>query len=289
MNETLVTILMPCKNGARRFLKEALESIFKQSVSTWKLIVIDDHSEDQNTLAALGNLAKLNDPRIRVLRNESNFVTGALNTGMRKAKTPFVCSVHCDDKLDEKAIEILNRNITENSTIDYFHSSRRHIDESGKFITEVFEARDSFELSDFKIRGMVKHLHCWKVGSALEIGGMDESLGLHGADDYDFPWCMAEAGYTFKAIPECLYYYRDHRHAYRLTTHVPLEKQVIELKKIMKKHDMTNPEIEAEIERRSKSYLKQALFLNEQDKGKKERENYDIREGWRYDFAKPNQ
>ena len=286
MNETFVTILMPCKNGESGFFKEALESIFAKTVSAWKLIVIDDHSDDKETLAALAHLAKSKDPRVNIIRNESNFVTGALNTGMLHVQTPFVCSVHCDDKLVETAIEILNRNIKENPEIDYFHSSRRFIDETGKCITEIFEAAESFELNDFKIRGPVKHLHCWKVESALQIGGMDESLGLHGADDYDFPGCMAEAGYLFKAIPECLYYYRDHRHAYRLTTHVPLEKQVIELKKIIKKHGMTAPEIEAEIERRSHTYLKQALFLNEDDKKKKESENYDIREGWRYDFAK---
>ena len=56
MNETLVTVLMPCKNGAPGFLKEALESVFKQSIPTWKLIVIDDHSDNKEILAALGHL-----------------------------------------------------------------------------------------------------------------------------------------------------------------------------------------------------------------------------------------
>ena len=82
---------------------------------------------------------------------------------------------------------------------------------------------------------------------------------------------MAEAGYSFKAIPECLYYYRDHREHYRLTTHVPLETQINELKKIWKKHGLKDNEIEEQIKRRISQYLKQALYMDEEDKRKKER------------------
>jgi hypothetical protein len=159
-----------------------------------------------------------------------------------------------------------------------------HIDENGYPISSVLMAEESFNLSDFKDRGPVKHLLCWKIESALRTGGMDESLGLHGADDYDFPWCMAEAGYSFKAIPECLYYYRDHREHYRLTTHVPLSTQINELKKIWKKHGLTEEEIDEQIKRRTSRYLKQALYLDDEDKKRKESENYDIRKAWRQKY-----
>ncbi|MGH7801679.1 MAG: glycosyltransferase family 2 protein [Thermodesulfobacteriota bacterium] len=176
---------------------------------------------------------------------------------------------------------MLNGYIKKYPSIDYFHSSRIRIDENGCHISGIVRAIESFDLSDFKNYAPLKHLHCWKVESALAIGGMDESLGLHGADDYDFSWCMAEAGYSFKAIPECLYYYRDHREHYRLTTHVPLDIQIGELKKIWNKHGLIEKEIEEQIKIRTSSYLKQALYLDEEDKKGKESENYDIRKGWR--------
>ena len=236
----LVTILMPCKDSKVSFFKKALDSVFKQSIPFWNLVVIDDHSASVETVNFLRDLNKSNDDRISVIENKSNLITGALNTGMRYAKSPYVCSLHSDDLLDERAIEILNRYLRDSPDVDYFHSSRIHIDENGDQIGSVLEARKTFNISDFINYGPVKHLHCWKVESALKIGGMDESLGLHGADDYDFPWCMAEEGYSFKAIPECLYYYRDHRKHYRLTTHVPLNTQIMELKKIWKKHGLTD-------------------------------------------------
>lgn len=178
-----------------------------------------------------------------MLKNESNFSTGALNTGMRQANTFYVRSLYCDVLLDTKAIEVLNNSIKGFPDINYFHSARMHIDENGCPISGIQRARESFNLSDFKNYGPAKHLHYWNVESGLAIGGMEELLGLHRADDYDFPCCMVEAGYSFKTIPEFLYYYRDHREHYRLTTHVPLDTQINELKKIWNKHGLTEKEI----------------------------------------------
>lgn len=280
----LVTVLMPCKDVKASFFREALNSVFSQSERLWNLIVVYDLSYNLETTEVLKELRNSKDDRVLVLKNESHLLTGALNTGMRYAKTPYVCSLLCDDLLDKKTIEVLNRYIKKYPNVDFFHSSRIYIDENENIISSVWRARKSVSLSDFKDHGPVKHLLCWKVESALAIGGMDESLGLHGADDYDFPWCMAEAGYSFKAIPKCLYYYRDHREHYRLTTHVPLETQINELKKIWKKHGLTDEEIEKQIMRRTSRYLKQALYLDEEDKKKKEIENYDVRRGWRQKY-----
>jgi len=278
---TRVTVLMPFKDTKVAFFREGLNSVFSQSSPLWNLIVIYDLSENTGTLEVLKDLSNSDDDRISVHKNESNLLTGALNTGMRHAKTPYVCSLLCDDLLDKNAIEVLYEYINGRPDIDFFHSSRMFIDENGKPISSVYRARDSFDLSDFKNAGPVKHLLCWKTESAMAIGGMDESLGLHGADDYDFPWCMAEAGYSFKAIPECLYYYRDHRAHYRLTTHVPLETQIEELKKIWRKHGLTEEEIQQQIKGRTSSYLTQALYLDEEDKKRKERENASATKGWR--------
>jgi len=278
----LVTVLMPCKDPKGAFFKKTLESVFSQNTPVWNLIVIVDHNEKIATINDLKELSISKDKRVSVIKNESKLITGALNTGMKYAKTPYVCSVHCDDLLDRKAIGVLNGYIKKYPDIDYFHSSRVHINEDGSAVGPMLKARESFNLSDFKHFGPVKHLHCWKVKSALYIGGMDESLGRHGADDYDFPWCMAEAGFSFKAIQECLYYYRDHRTHFRLTTHVPLNSQIAELKKIFKKHGLDEKEIMDQIERRKKGYLRQALFKDNEDKRIKEKDlNLVMSKGWR--------
>ena len=93
----LVTVLMPCKDAKASFFSGALNSVFSQSTSLWNLIVIDNHSNDMETIKVLRELSYSRDKRVSVLKYKSNLITGALNTGMRQAKTPYVCSLHCKE------------------------------------------------------------------------------------------------------------------------------------------------------------------------------------------------
>jgi hypothetical protein len=175
---------------------------------------------------------------------------------MREAETEFVCIFHSDDLLDEKAIETLKDYIQRYPDVDFFHSSRRCIDTQGKVRSEIFHSIKEFTIDFFKKKGSpVKHLLCWRRKKGIEIGGMDEDLTLHGCDDYDFPWRMAEAGCVFKAVDECLYNYRVHHEFSRLTTEVPLESQIEILRKIFKKHKVSGKEAELYIKRALERYL----------------------------------
>jgi glycosyltransferase involved in cell wall biosynthesis len=278
--DALVSVLMPCRNVEPSYFRQALDSVREQTSPRWRLCIAIDAADDGSTAALLSQPDAWRDDRLSVVRSAAPRVTGTLNAGLRHVHTPYVAILHADDLLDARAIEVLERAIGRYPDVDYFHSSRTYIDDDGLRL-RAREAREWKALEEFKRWGPVKSLHCFKVQAALAIGGMDEALGPHAADDYDFSWCMAEAGFRFKAIPEYLYAVRDHRRHFRLTTHVPLDTQVAELVKILKKHRLTDEEIEAEVRRRTAGYMRQALFLNEADRLEKERNGYDIRNGWR--------
>ena len=44
----------------------------------------------------------------------------------------------------------------------------------------------------------------------LNVGGVDEHVGLTGCDDYDLIWTMLERGATVHVLERPLYNYRDH-------------------------------------------------------------------------------
>jgi len=212
MSNIFITVLIPCKNANRKYIYDAINSVYSQTTPLWNLMIVDDHSDRDETLIILNELRNYEDDRVSVLKNDSTYVTGAINTGLKKSKTPYICTLHCDDILAENAIEILNKYIKKYPDIDYFHSSRSIIDKDGNFISDILLAKETFSLEDFKNCSPVKHLHCWKIQSSLKIGGMDESLSLHGADDYDFTWSMAEAKFTlmngnslYQDISLCIY------------------------------------------------------------------------------------
>ena len=154
-------------------------------------------------------------------------------------------------------------------------------------MSDVYEAQAFSDLRVFEHTCPVKQLHCFRVAAALSIGGMDETLGPHGGDDYDFPWRMAEAGCTFRPLPDCLYFIRDHRAHYRLTTHVPLDVQMEELRRILRKHGMSRLRTHREVGRRKRDYLRQALYSSEEDRLQKERQGFDPQTGWRSRYRTP--
>jgi hypothetical protein len=92
---------------------------------------------------------------------------------------------------------------------------------------------------------------------------------------------MAEAGARFHAVDECLYVVRDHREAFRLTTHLPLDVHKAGIRRILAKHRVAPADIAKRIAASEASYLRQCLYQSREDKAAKERAGHDPRTGWR--------
>ena len=270
---------MPLKNYEPEFLFKAFRSLTAQSCDYWRLLVIVER-EDRAAFERLLD-AELQDERCRLVVNEGRKLAGAMNTGIRKAETPFVAILLSDDMWAPNAVEILVSHITLYPDGDFFHSSRVIVDEHDHPISSIHLSRPAFELKDFMSSSPVKHLLCWRRKLALSFGGMDESLNNVGPDDYDFPWTMAEHGARFYAIPDALYLYRDHRDAERLTTHLPLSVHLKEIRRILKKHGASRDEMNEMLARAKSTYLRQCLYKNRADKWLKELIGHEARRGWR--------
>src|SRR5215470_11808374 len=211
-----ITVLMPVDAYHEDFLLRAVESIMRQTSPLWRLLMIVEEKTGSDVLQLLGPRAE--DPRIQPVTNEGRKLAGAINTGMRYATTDFVAILLGDDMWAHDAVSVLLNYVYRYPKVDFFHSSRIVIDENDTAISDVFYSRQRFESRDFVHGSPVKHLLCWRKKKALAVGGLDESLNSVGPDDYDFPWTMADRGACFRAVPECLYYYRDHLETYRITT-----------------------------------------------------------------------
>jgi glycosyltransferase involved in cell wall biosynthesis len=252
-----ITILLPCKNQKADFLVAAIESVLAQNCSEWKLLVIVYPSTPRKIKQLI--LRYCEDPRVEMIITRASLssgIAGSLNTGMTRAKTPFLTILLSDDFFANNAIRILKRHIRRYPDVDFFHSSRLFTDSKGRPRSQVLQSIKRFTLDHFKRKGSpVKHLLCWRRSKGLEIGGMDRKLGFHGCDDYDFPWTMAEAGAKFMAIKDCLYYARVHHEFFRLTTGIPVKTQVSTLRKMFKKHGVSDQETEDYISRALNGYL----------------------------------
>ncbi len=279
MQAPLVTAVLPLKYFVKAYMDEAIQSIIQQSDPNWRMNIVvepEDLSKFHNLLCA-----QLTDERISLISNHRRGFAGAINSGVEKAETPFAAILLGDDKWADNAIAVLNREIQENPGVDFFHSSRRIIDEKSQPISKIYDSRSSFKMSDFRWGSPIKHLLCWRKTKWAEIGGIDENL-LQASDDYDFPWSMAENGTVFKAVKECLYLYRNHCDGERFTTHQLLSDSRKGIKWILRKHGIGLIErnyIVWKLRFRG-SLGKQRLYRNVFDRWLKEKTGVDASRNW---------
>src|SRR5438445_5451065 len=89
-----VSVLLPVWNG-EAFLEQAMESILRQTFSSFELIVIDDGSTDRTT--AIAEEFASGDNRVRVLRRPHEGLSAALNAGIAATRGEYVARMDADD------------------------------------------------------------------------------------------------------------------------------------------------------------------------------------------------
>ena len=89
----IVSVILPIHNRAAS-LSRAMESVLNQGYTDLELIIVDDGSTDD----CRSVVARNDDPRIRLLRHESNRgAAAARNTGIRAAKGDWIAFQDSDD------------------------------------------------------------------------------------------------------------------------------------------------------------------------------------------------
>src|SRR5690349_16573876 len=88
-----VSVIVPSYNHSV-FLRDSIESVLAQTFNDWELVIVDDVSSDDSVEVA----RSYQDPRIRVVVNESNLGTYAtLNQALDLAEGNLVGVLNSDD------------------------------------------------------------------------------------------------------------------------------------------------------------------------------------------------
>jgi glycosyltransferase involved in cell wall biosynthesis len=95
----LVSVVIPCYNQAH-FLKEAIESVLKQSYPHYEIVVVDDGSTDETSEVA-GSYE-----RVRLIRQENRGLAEARNTGIKHSEGDYLVFLDADDRLLPDALAV---------------------------------------------------------------------------------------------------------------------------------------------------------------------------------------
>jgi glycosyltransferase involved in cell wall biosynthesis len=93
-NNPRVSVVMAVHNG-QAYLKEAVDSILRQSFSAFEFIIVDDGSTDRS--GEILDACAAADSRIRVIKQENMGLTRSLNRGLSLSRGEFIARMDADD------------------------------------------------------------------------------------------------------------------------------------------------------------------------------------------------
>jgi GT2 family glycosyltransferase len=199
-----ISVVIPAYNQAL-YISEAVQSVLRQTYSDFELIVVDDGSTDETP----DILGRIQDPRMRIIRQSNAGLSAARNTGLQESIAPFVTFLDSDDYFFSNKLEIQMKYLTEHPDIGMVVGRVRYIDPSGNTILEPDQSSTSLTLPDLLFENPICVSAILLRRSSLDmVGEFDESL--HACEDFDLWLRLLDAGCQMAWVDQPVVCYRIH-------------------------------------------------------------------------------
>jgi glycosyltransferase involved in cell wall biosynthesis len=196
----LISIIIPFYNRPH-YLRETLASLKAQTTDDFEVILVNDGSNDPESLELLDQLR--NHDWIRILDCANRGPAAARNLGATWARAELIMFLDSDDLLDPSALEKMCWTMAASPEIAFVYSGVVHF---GDFQAVSY---DEFDAARLHKENYLTVTCVMRRDVFLELGGHDTGLGdLH--EDYDFWLRLVERGYRGKLLREPLFRYRRH-------------------------------------------------------------------------------
>ena len=199
-----VTVLMPVYNGVQH-LREAIESILGQTFRDYEFLIINDGSTD----ASESIIRSYDDPRIRLVNNETNLkLIATLNKGLGLARGEYVARMDCDDiSLPERLQKQLSF-LDSNSSVAIVGSWCRTIGGEKTKLLRYPQNRDKLKCSLLFGSPLAHPTVIFRRELFQRHAFWYDPAFLH-AEDYEL-WVRVAESFDLGMLPEVLLRYRVH-------------------------------------------------------------------------------
>ncbi len=237
MDAYCATIVIPLLHQIDQWLEQSVRSAVEQSVPVEVLVITSPETTASNH-QVLEKIARTYSNLKVMQRPPGAGFAAAINAGFAAAATERVSLLFSDDWLARNAVEICIQHPEDIITTGKTGFAANGTDQVCETMpsTEIFLSLPTAEAK----ASYIGHFFLFNREKFLAVGGVDPSIGLTGADDYDLIWTLLEHDARVRVIEQSLYNYRDHD-GVRLTMRAQ-EDQIQDLKKILTKHGVTDAE-----------------------------------------------
>lgn len=204
---SLVSVVIPNYNG-ELFLREALDSVIKQTYPYIEIIVVDDGSTD-SSLKILSEYEE----KIKLIKTRKFGASAARNRGIEAARGEYIALLDGDDIWSSNKLQLqIERLEALNLDLVYCSGQEFESDKSNGLVHQAVYSGDCYAyFKKFPTRGIVE-LGCSSAvfrASLIELSGLFDETFSGAAEDWDFFRRYsrhAKIGYC----PEILVKYRRH-------------------------------------------------------------------------------
>ena len=200
-----VTVYIPCHHYGR-FLRQAVESVFRQTREDWELVLIDDGSCD-GTAPMIAEFESRHPARIRVIRHpEPRGLRGCANAALQIARGEYILRLDADDYLDENALLVMACALDRNPGAALVYPNYTYVDEGGNTLGVEHRKRIGQEarLLDLPAHGAGSMI---RTAVLRGLGGYDERYDAQ--DGYEL-WLKLLHRHGIINVPTPLFFYRQH-------------------------------------------------------------------------------
>ncbi|UWP56398.1 glycosyltransferase [Roseburia intestinalis] len=193
-----VSVIMPCYNDGQ-YIMEAIDSVRQQTYKDWELIIVDDGSDDEETIRIIDSIQ---DENIKIYHTNHLHPAGARNYGIERANGIYILPVDSDDKIEKTYMEKAVKKIESNDKIGVVYCEADLFGEkTGKWQLPQYSF-DKMLLDNIVFVTALFYKKDWE-----SVGGFNTNMEA-GMEDYDFWLGILELGKEIYQIPEILFHYR---------------------------------------------------------------------------------
>jgi hypothetical protein len=211
----LVSVIIPCLNYGY-YLEDAILSAMGACSHPLEIVVVDDGSTDQTSIAIVEELTR--QYHVRLLRQANVGLAAARLNGFRQSRGKYIQFLDADDFLATEKIDIQIDMMTRDTGIDIAVCEYQLCDADGegaRIMEPSTLAGFSFSREDFLLRwerGFSLPIHCALFRRELLDQGQFPRITRKGKEDWIFWNIIAARLPRFQFHPELLATYRIHGH-----------------------------------------------------------------------------
>lgn len=187
-DQPLVSIIIPCYNHGA-YIQETINSVLNQSYKNIEIIIVNDGSDDENTLNIL---SKINNPVIKIINQENAGPSVARDKALTIAKGKYFVPLDSDDLIEKDTIAESVKILEVSPNIAVIYGDCQYFGERNEL-----RKQEPFNITKLIKANTIALCSVIRTDAFIVTGGFDEFLSKKGLEDWDLWLMLFEKGSEF--------------------------------------------------------------------------------------------